>query len=420
MKRFIFIAFICLLYANTVFGKHYVGGDISLLPAYEAAGSKYLDGSGNNIKDVVTWCAAEGMNAMRVRVFVNPAAYKELHASDKDTETRYDPNACQTIEDVVPLCRRIVESGMALMIDFHYSDTWADPAKQWTPTDWEGLDDAALAQQVYDYTRQSLITLRDNGIVPSFIQTGNEISYGMLWGPLGTAKPLKTYTSSNANWERLGNLLRHAGAACREICPDAKIVLHTERVAQPDVLVGFYERMQKLEIDYDIIGLSYYPYFHGDMNVLSTALSRVTSQFPTKDAMIVETGYAYKWAVPGSIYDYSKLWPYTAQGQAQFAADLVGTLEKYEAVTGLFWWWMEYNAYGSNLSGWYNAPLWDSTTGRVTPAFKTLCGFAADNSVAGVVDDTESDERCYDLLGRGTAPDTRGIIIKNRKKILNP
>lgn len=99
----------------------YVGGDISLLPEYENAGAVYLDHDGNTIADVLPWFGSQGMNAMRVRLFVNPGQYT---GSDKDA------NACQDMEYILPLCRRIKDAGYALMLDFHYSDTWADPAKQ--------------------------------------------------------------------------------------------------------------------------------------------------------------------------------------------------------------------------------------------------------------------------------------------------
>ena len=270
---------------------HWVGGDISLLPDYEKAGAKYKTHEGKPIADLLPFLHDEGMNAMRVRLFVDP---------DKYTGADKDPNACQTLEYIIPLCKRIKDDGFALMLDFHYSDTWADPAKQWTPADWAGLTDEELYRKIYDYTSETLATLRGEGIVPDFIQPGNEISYGMLWGPYGTKNPRKTFMGSDANWDRLGRLLKEAIRACREQCPDAKIVIHTERVANVAVQNNFYDRMRSLGIDYDIIGLSYYPYFHGDMSVLDKALTSLEGRYPDKQIMIVETGYSYKWEVPGT------------------------------------------------------------------------------------------------------------------------
>lgn len=372
--------------------KRYAGGDVSLLPAYESAGAQYKTHEGEPIGDVLEFCKAEGMNAMRVRVFVNPADYT---GSDKD------PNACQTIESVLPLCKRIKDDGLALVIDFMYSDTWADPAKQWTPKQWADMNDTQLNATIHDYTRDCLQKLKDAGAAPDFIQTGNEISFGMLWGSNTDSESQlkKCFMGSDKNWSRLGALLNNAASACREVCPDAKIIIHTERIADVSVQRNFYNQIKKLNVDYDIIGVSYYPYFHGSLSKLNTALSDLETNFPEKDIMVVETGYPYKWEVPGTTekVDY----PYSDAGQGQFAADLVALLEKHAKVTGLFWWWMEYNAYGTTLSGWYNAPLFDSTTGRATAALKTIAGFAADDAGVDAVDNDASadDVKWYNLQG---------------------
>lgn len=397
-----------LIASAQIFAKRYAGGDISLLPEYENAGAVYFDQDGKKIASLLPYLHEEGLNAMRVRLFVNPEDYK---GADRD------PNACQDLDYILPLCRRIVDQGFDLMLDFHYSDTWADPAKQWTPEAWKDLSDNQLCEKIYSYTRQTLLTLKEAGVTPRFIQTGNEISYGMLWGPVGApASSLKkTFMGSDANWDRLGRLLREAGKACREVCPEAKIVLHTERVAQPDVLVNFYDRMQKLGVDYEIIGLSYYPYFHGDIPVLDKALSTLQSRYPSKEIMIVETGYSYKWEVPGSTHDLTAKYPYSEAGQDKFLKDLIATLDKYNNVDGLFWWWLEYNAYDTKLSGWYNAPLFDSTNGRATPALRTLCGFAKGEGAAPAIIPDEGEDaltRWYRLDGTPTAaPTLPGIYL---------
>lgn len=385
----------------------YVGGDISLLPEYEKAGAQYKDLNGNRIADLLQFCTYQGMNAMRVRLFVEPKAYK---GSDKD------PNACQDIEYILPLCKRIKDAGCALMLDFHYSDTWADPAKQWTPQVWQDLDDQQLARNVYEYTRSVLQKLKANGSMPDFIQTGNEISYGMLWGaydaPESTLK--KTFINSDANWDRLIAILKHAVTACREECPNAQIVLHTERVAQPDVQEGIYDRLAG--IDYDIIGVSYYPYFHGDLKVLGTALDRLCEKFPSKKIMIVETGYPYKWEVPGSNFDFTGEYPYSEAGQKKFADDLVNLLLKYDQVNGLFWWWMEYNAFGTSLAGWYNAPLFDSTTGKVTSAFKAICRFGTGAGIESIHNGSEEGAGLwFDINGRRVnRPGSPGIYVNTK------
>jgi len=362
-----------------------VGGDISMLTKYEAHQrmatryginyAHYYDANGQVISDVISWVKQQGWNAARVRLFVNPA-----NASTADK----GQGVIQNLDSVIVLGRRIKQAGLQFMLDFHYSDSWADPVKQYTPADWATLDDEALTSRVYEYTRDCLKALKAAGATPDYIQTGNEISYGMLWGPVGTpaANLKKCYMGDEANWDRFANLLKAAGRACREECPGAKIILHTERVAKTNILLNFYNQMRSKQVDYDIIGLSYYPYFHGNLSTLTAALNSLSNSYQDKDIMIVETGYSYKYKV-GDL-DFSSTWPLTYEGQRRFAVDLINTLKPYARVKGLFWWFPEANEYGlggNNWSAlhvndqWYNAGLWDHATGRATPALYELESF---------------------------------------------
>ena len=362
-----------------------VGGDISMFTKYEAHQKKalqynvtnahYYDINGQIIPDVIPWLKKQGWNAARVRLFVNPA---NASAEDKGQ------GVIQNLDTVKVLGQRIKAAGMKFMLDFHYSDSWADPVKQFTPAEWAGLDDEALTQKIYEYTRDCLRALKAAGATPDYIQTGNEISYGMCWGPVGTPadKLLKCYSGDETNWERFTNLLKAAGRACREECPRAKIILHTERVAKTSIMLNFYNQMRDKQVDYDIIGLSYYPYFHGALSVISNALNNVANNYPDKDIMIVETGYSYHYKV-GDM-DYSSTWPLTYEGQRKFTADLVARIKPYRQVKGLFWWFPEANEYGLGGSlwnilhvndNWYNAGLWDHETGKATPALYELKNF---------------------------------------------
>lgn len=374
------------LHEDPVYDGPVVGGDISMLTKYEAhqrmalrygiTNAHYYDLNGAVINDVITWTKQQGWNAARVRLFVNPA---NASAADKGQ------GVIQNLDTVKVLGRRIKEAGMQFMLDFHYSDSWADPVKQFTPAEWAGLDDDALAQRIYEYTRDCLRALKAVGATPDYIQTGNEISYGMLWGPVGTpnSQLKKCYSGDETNWERFTNLLKAAGRACREECPQAKIILHTERVAKPNILLNFYDQMKSKQVDYDIIGLSYYPYYHGGLTNLANALNKLANNYQDKDIMIVETGYCYHYAITGD-YDLSSTWPITYEGQRKFTADLVARLKPYSKVKGLFWWFPEANEYG--LGGnywntlhvndaWYNAGLWDHQTGRALPALYELKSF---------------------------------------------
>ena len=317
----------------------YMGGDISLLPTYEEHGANYMDMDGQKITDLLSFLKEQGMNTMRVRLFVDP---------NNATQSEKGQGVRQDLDYVKALGKRIKEAGLKLMLDFHYSDTWADPPKQWTPKDWLDLTDEQLYTKIYEYTKDCLQQMVQAGATPDFIQTGNEVTYGMLYGKgiiiqdVYNASERKTvydeesdtykkcYVNSEANWPRFIKLLQNAGRACREICPDAKIVIHTERGGQASVLTAFYNKIN--EVDYDIVGLSYYPYFHGNIATLNNSLSQLESQFPGKKIMIVETGCPYRDKVGGRDSGYSL----TYEGQQQFTVELITMLKTHPNVNGLF------------------------------------------------------------------------------------
>lgn len=380
-----------------------------MLTKYEDAGVVYKDKNGTAVQPLAFF-KAEGMNAMRVRLFVDPS---------KDS----DKGVCQDIEYVKALGKRIKDNGMRFMLDFHYSDTWADPGKQWTPDDWKALNDDDLATKIYDYTKDCLQQLKDAGATPDFIQTGNEISYGMLWGTeaaVGSNNTNRCYTNSSAaNWNRFFNLLKQAGKACREECPDAKIILHSERVPKTNVLTDFFDRMKKAEIDYDIIGLSYYPAYHGNIATLENAIKTLEDKSYGKDIMIVETGYSYAWALGNTTFDYTSTYPYTEEGQRKFTADLITMLNKHSSVKGLFWWWIEDNGNKNVTNNWWNAALYNHNTGKPYAALYELKNFVEGSSGINEVRGKEGrDDKYYDLSGRQVKTPRKGIYILNGKKVI--
>ena len=350
------------------------GGDVSLLTRYEENGANYMDVNGTKITNMLSFFKQQGWNALRVRLFVDPSL---ASSSDKGQ------GVCQDLSYVVALGQRIKRAGFQFLLDFHYSDSWADPAKQFTPSAWSSLTANELYTKIYDYTKEALQQFVAADATPDFIQTGNEISYGMLWGSSSaTASSLKKcYTSSTDNWTYFTTLLKQAGKACREVCPKAKIIIHTERAGQSSVLNAFYDRMKSYEVDYDIIGLSYYPYYHGTLTTLKNNLQSLSSSFSDKKIMIVETGYYHAWQPSDVSYDLSSTYPITAEGQKQFTDSLIETLNSVNNVNGLFWWWPEANEYGLNWStkrvtdNWYNAGLWDNQTGKALPALYELKRF---------------------------------------------
>ena len=423
MKRFSsLLFFVSLLFAGSVQAQKYVGGDISLLPSYEANGSKYRTTTGAAISDVITFSRDNGLNAMRVRLFVDPTKAPD---DEKKEGVRQD------LAYVTALGKRIKDAGLKFLLDFHYSDSWADPVKQYTPDAWVSLTDLQLYDKIYNYTKECLQTLKDAGAEPDFIQTGNEISYGMCWGKRGSSSLKKCYTNNDANWLRFTTLLKNAIKACREECPQAKIIIHTERVAKVDIQEAFYERLQKAELDYDIIGTSFYSYYHGSLQTLETSLNMLATNFPTKDIWLVEVGYFYKWQPkiksPGA--DLSGQYPINDDGQAAYTEALINVLNKHEKVKGLFWWMMEANEYGHTGSSqvtedWYNAALWGDEDGKVNPAFFKLQNFLPATGIEKLRanDGSETSKAVYDLQGRkvadGNAPRKSGTNIRSGKKMI--
>ena len=355
---------------------YYVGGDISVLQSYEDKGVTYYDDKGGKIADVLKYLKSDavGWNAQRVRLFVNPVR--------KDPDGNTDAQVCQDLDYVVRLCKRIKAEGFALLLDFHYSDTWADPSNQWIPKEWASLDEGQLKAKVYSYTKECLQRLVKEGATPDFIQPGNEISYGMLWSATVNRKSQtnRCFTNSpEANWTRFAALLGQATKACREVCPKAKIILHSERSGQSSVLKDFCTRLSG--VDYDIIGLSYYPFWHNSLQTLAQTLDMLQSSFSDKQVQVVETAYYYQWQPQvgkGITYDFSSTWPVSPAGQAAYAQALVAELKKHANVTGLYWWFPEENGNGPDsavLTDWVNRGLWDDTSHKALPGLYVLKDF---------------------------------------------
>ena len=390
----------------------YVGGDLSVLLKYEEQKATYLDKDGKAIADVLAFVKEQGWNTVRVRLFADPS---------KDT----DKNVCQDIEYVKSLGKRIKAAGLCFMLDFHYSDTWADPEHQATPLEWGKINTPAF-EYIYTYTKTNLEALVTAAATPDFIQIGNEISFGMLWDGCKVSANSNWTAYEDTNWDHFSTALKNASKACREMCPEAKIVIHTEQCANnPTLDVAFFKRIQQYDIDYDIIGTSYYPYFKGPLANLDKGLSELEKNFPDKQIQLVETGYPSKWEVEGSTYDYTKTYPYSHEGQRQYAADLIATLKKHPQVNGLSWWYAEANAKGctgSLAEGWYNASLFDNETGRALPALYELKAFDDGSTGIGSIsaDRQHTDDAWYSLSGRRLEgwPQQKGLYINNGKTVV--
>ncbi|MBR6367959.1 MAG: glycosyl hydrolase 53 family protein [Bacteroidaceae bacterium] len=393
----------------------YLGADISMLTAYETiseAGHQvtYKDIDGTQ-SDVLSLLKKYGMNSMRVRLFVNPTMQKAV---------------IQDIDYVKKLGKRIKDAGLSFVLDFHYSDTWADPAAQSVPAEWGNLSVDEYTEKLYSYTKEVLEDFVNEGVVPDMIQTGNEISYGLMYS---SSSGLFVDYLSDKNWDKFAAMLKSAGKACREVCPNAKIILHIERVPQPLNCAKFANYMKQYEVDYDIFGLSYYPMYHGNLAYLETALNKI-EEATDKTIMIMETGYNSAYYPTDAKYDCQSIWPATESGQSLFIEQLVAKLNTHDRVKGLYYWFPEENESASLgwtdlLDGWTNRGLFNNQTGNAVDA---ITKFAAFNTTATAVQNVSSTSEIYeteryDILGRKIENPTKGInIIKmsdnSYKKIL--
>jgi arabinogalactan endo-1,4-beta-galactosidase len=413
---------VCLFPIMMQAQQKYVGGDISLLPTYEEHGVHYLDQDGKQVEPLKYFGEKARWNAMRVRVFVDPSKASDAH---KDEGVRQD------LYYATALCKRIKDEGYALMLDFHYSDTWTDPGKHSTPSAWDSDDPNVLADSVYQYTVRSLQYMKENGVVPDFIQPGNEITNGMMW-PTGHCLP-DGRSYGGGTFANFVKYLKAGVKGCKEVCPEAKIVIHTELSTEWGV-TNFYNTLGE-QVDYDIIGLSYYPDYHGTLSTLSSTLNTLESKHGDKNIMIVETGYGAQWSLNGKYSStVQKTWPLSEVGQKKFTNDLINELNKHPKVTGLFWWMPEDNEYWADAnparSSWWNASLYTQNTGKPLAAMFELQRFIGLDPTGIVLPSISSPaERptssftsfFYNLQGQRlspTVPNHRGIYIKNGKKFV--
>ena len=340
MKRFctLFIAFTCV-YAQAQ--TRYVGGDISMLPQYEQHSSGYKKPNGAKITDLISWLISDcGWNTFRVRIFVHP----DQKAPDYQST---DYAIVQDLAYVTALGQRIKAAGAYFLLDFHYSDSWVDATHIQAPSAWKGASDAVMADSISAYTHMVLQTLKAAGATPDLVQVGNEIMYGLC------GIKVHPYSYTGDNWTGYLGLLQAGCNAVREECPNARIIIHTDRPSNTGYNSFYYNKLKNNNVDFDVIGLSYYPFWHGylnsaqvadksDKNNLVNAINSLKTLFPDKRVQIVECAYNFQyWPSQGVNYDTRDAWPCSVQGQYNFVKDLVDNLKPLTNVEGISYWFPE-------------------------------------------------------------------------------
>jgi arabinogalactan endo-1,4-beta-galactosidase len=288
------------------------GADVSMLPTIEKCGGVFSDGGKRG--DAIQIMADHGCNLFRVRLFVNP---------DPDYVKNF--GAVQSLDYVRGLARRIKATGAIFLLDIHYSDTWADPGKQYTPADWKGLDFDATQKKVHDYTFGVLKDFKADGTMPDMVQVGNEITAGVLW-PSGQVLDVPAAKEAE-QWKRFATLIAAGCKAVRESQTDAHpihIMIHIHGGGKEGMAKYFWGKF-KLDPDlYDIVGLSFYPAWEDSIDFLKQNLVDAI-QITGKDVVLAETSYPWK-ALPDKVGLATLQWPQTPEGQKQYLRDLAAVL----------------------------------------------------------------------------------------------
>ncbi len=241
-----------------------LGADISFLPELEARGMKFSD---NGVeKDAIQILKDHGLNYVRLRIFNDPAR-----------DSGYSPGKgfCD-LANTKKMAKRVKDAGMKLLLDFHYSDYWADPGKQYKPAAWKNLSFEELKKAVYDYTKDVIQQLKDQGTTPDMVQVGNEINHGIIW-PDGNV----------ANFDGLAQLVNAGTAATKAVDPTIQMMLHVALGGQNDESVFFVNNMMARGVHFDVLGLSYYPKWHGTLDDLRDNIDDLVLRYG-KDIIVVE------------------------------------------------------------------------------------------------------------------------------------
>jgi beta-galactosidase len=241
-----------------------LGADISFLPQLEDRGIKFSE---NGVqKDAIAILKDHGFNYIRLRIFNDPA---------RDGGYSKGKGFCD-LAHTKQMAKRVKAAGMKLLLDFHYSDTWADPGKQHEPAAWKGLSFTALKKALFDYTKNVIQELKDQGTTPDMVQVGNEINHGIVW-PEGNV----------SNMDSMTQLLAAGVAGVKAVDPSIIMMMHLALGGQNSESVFFYDQLLRRNIPFDVIGLSYYPKWHGTLDDLAANAADMVRRY-NKDVIIVE------------------------------------------------------------------------------------------------------------------------------------
>jgi arabinogalactan endo-1,4-beta-galactosidase len=319
------------------------GVDISSTPQIEEAGGQFKDSSA--IEDVLDIFKKYGANYVRLRLWYTPS----------------DGNCGLT--KTLAFAKRIKEKGLKFLLDFHYSDSWADPGQQTKPSAWTLLPYNILEDSVYQYTKDVITALKGQGTIPDMVQIGNEITNGMLW-------PDGRNSGSTDAWTKFANLVKKGiqGVKDAEDTNQVKIIIHIDKGGDNQTSRWFFDNLLQQGVQFDIIGLSYYPWWHGTFSQLQSNMNDLATRY-NKDIIIAETAYPWTTQTVNDGYnnvsfDPTKLpkgYPVNVQGQRDYLTYLKQVIENTtnKKCIGFFYWEPAYISVPPIGSPWENYTLFD-------------------------------------------------------------
>ena len=296
------------------------GVDISMLETVEDAGGTFqLNGTS---QDLLPLLKSQGVNLVRLRLWVDP----------KSTSNEVYGGGNSDLARVIRLAKRAKAQNMAFMLDLHYSDFWTDPGKQFKPKAWAALSTDELVAQVQSYTQDVIGQLITAGVAPDYVQIGNELNSGMLWP---TGKNWAANGETVGGFDVLARLLSagvtglRAAETAGGVTTPAKTILHLAEGGNNSKFRWWFDEITKRKVSFDIIGISYYPYWHGTLAALQSNMNDMVSRY-SKPVMVVETAYAFTLENGDSLgNNFGQAsdatnggYPATAAGQRSFLKDL--------------------------------------------------------------------------------------------------
>lgn len=309
IPRLVCVALICSLCPRAAAADYAIGADLSFLRQAEERGTVFQDGG--KARPGLQIFKDHGYNWVRLRLFHTP--------------TRLPNNR----EYTIATAREAKKLGYKFLLNFHYSDTWADPQKQTIPKAWQGKSHSELVQAVFEYTRDSLVAFREAGAFPEMVQVGNEITPGLLW-PDGRLP---------GNWSNFAELLK-AGIrgvdASRGTNVRPRIMLHLDKGGNKAATKRFLDQVNSFGVDYDVIGQSYYPWWHGSLLDLRENLHFMANEYQ-KDIILVEVAYCWR---PTEYRTKAGPFPETPEGQREFLDEVhrLVLATPHGRGLGIFWW----------------------------------------------------------------------------------